>query len=85
MTLVTAILAGIMVPVEYLDASQFGLRARSFYQVGQADYRGQGKGDLGGVDIAGSIFQHLCFAAENQGKGSPGSADVKGFITLVQY
>jgi hypothetical protein len=38
-----------------------------------------------GMDISGSILQHLCFAAKNQGKSTPGTADVQWFIALVKH
>lgn len=83
MALLAAVLAGIMVPIEYLDARQFRLGAGPFDKIKQADYGGQGENGIRSVDIAGPILQHLCFAAENQGQGSPGTADVQRLIALV--
>jgi hypothetical protein len=35
------------------------------------------------MDISGPILQHLRLATENQGKSTPGTADVKRFIALI--
>lgn len=83
MALFATVLAGVMVPIEYLDARQFRLGPGSFDKIKQADYGGQGENGIRSVDIAGPILQHLCFAAENQGQGSPGTADVQRLIALV--
>jgi hypothetical protein len=63
----SAILAGIVVAVEYLKPAQFGLRMWSFDQIRQSNNRRYGVMSAGCVDISGAIFQHLCLAAENEG------------------
>jgi hypothetical protein len=83
MTLLSAILTCIMIPIKNLHSGQFRLRPGPLDQIGQTDDGWNGENGIRSVDISGSIFQHLCFAAENQGKSTPGTADVEGFITLI--
>jgi hypothetical protein len=76
MALLTAILAGVTVPVEDLQSSEFGLRSRSFDQIGQADNRGYIVEGISRVNIPAPVLQHLCLAAKDKGKRSPGMADI---------
>jgi hypothetical protein len=63
----TAILTGIVIAIKDFYTGQFRLGTRPFDQTGQFNNRGDGKGVTRGMYISVAIFQHLCFAGENQG------------------
>jgi len=58
-----AVLAGSMVTVKDLEASQLPFPAGTLDEVGKADYRRYGEAIADRVDKADAILQHLGFAS----------------------
>jgi hypothetical protein len=83
-SLLATVLASVLVTVEDLRASQLSLSPkRTFYQIGQADYRRYLEVLAGRVNKADAIFQHLGLSLINQNHRSPDPADVERFIILI--
>lgn len=81
----TAILAGIPVTVENLEASQLSFPVGTLDHVSEADYRRQGKAIINGVDKAHTVLKHLRLAVVNEHHGAPGTADGEWLVALIQY
>src|SRR4030043_311332 len=84
-TLLSAVLAGVLVPVEYLVACHLALSMRSPYQLGEADDGRQLVSVVECVDIAESVLQHLRFALVDEDDGATGAADGERLVALVQH
>jgi hypothetical protein len=81
----TAILAGVPVTVENLGASQLSFPVGTLDHVSEADYRRQRETVSDGVDKADTVLQHFCLAMVNEHDGTPGTADGKWLVALIQY
>ena len=79
------VLAGEVVPAEYLVPGKPPLEPGAFYHICQPDNRGEWVGDQGASDTPTTIFNHLDLTPEQQGQGPPGGANVERFIILVEH
>ena len=83
--LFAAILAGMLVTVKNLKASEFSLGPGSFYHVVQFNYGGHREDFASSVDKPSAVFQHLGFVMLEEHQGAPDSADTKWLVGLVQH
>ena len=84
--LFSAILAGIMVPLEDFKACQPSYRAwRTPYHCGKPYDSRNREITAYRVNIAGPVFYQFCFTLINQHDCTANPANVKRFITLIQY
>jgi hypothetical protein len=80
----SAVLAGVFVPIEYLVAGHLSATSRSPDKLGETDNRGELDGGIDGVDIAKAVLNHLRFALEDEDDGAAGAADGERLIALVE-
>jgi len=82
--LLAAVLAGVLVPVEYLVAGHLALAVRPADKLPQADNGGKLYSLRERVDITEAVLYHLRFALVDKDDGAAGAADGQRFVTLVQ-
>ena len=82
-TLLAAVLAGVLVSIEYLVAGHLALPVGSLYHAGEADDGGKLEDGRERVDIAESVLDHLRFALVDEDDGAAGAADGERLVTLV--
>jgi len=63
--LLPTVLAGILVPIKYLESAQFFLMARTLYHVSEPDYGRYLKYVINRVKFASAILHHFSFAMED--------------------
>jgi hypothetical protein len=80
----SAVLTGVFVAIEYLEAREALLQARALHELGEADYRRNGDRGGYGVQLAAAVLDYFCFAVEDQYHGSANPAYVEWFEVLVQ-
>jgi len=73
--LLSAVLAGVPVSIEYLVAGHLARPVGSLYHPGEPYYRRQLDSQGECVDIAEPVLDHLRFALVDEDDGSPGAAD----------
>jgi hypothetical protein len=79
-----AILAGVLVAIEYLEPAQFPLMTRPINHIDQPDYGRYLKHLVNRVKLTSAILQHFSFATENQHYGPTRATQIEGLITLVK-
>jgi len=83
-TLLSAVLAGVLIAVKNLVAGHLALAVRPPDKLGQPDDGGKLKGVGKRVDIAKSVLEHLRLALVDKDDGAAGPADRKRLVTLVE-
>jgi len=83
--LFAAILTDIAVTIEYLKAGQLSFTVGTLNHETQPYDGGDGENIRNGVDKAHTVLNHLRFALVNQYEGTPGTANGKRLIAIVQY
>jgi hypothetical protein len=52
--------------------------------LGEADDGGELEGGVDSVNVAKTVFNHLCFALEDEDDGATGAADGERLVALVE-
>jgi len=79
-----AVLTGVLVAVEHLEAGETLLEAGALDELGEADHRRDGDRGTYGMEFASTVLDHLCLAIDDEYHGSADPADVQRFEVLVQ-
>ena len=83
-SILAAVLAGIVVATEHLEPGQLSLGAGTLDYMGETYYGRHLEDSAGSMNESGAVFQHLSLAAANQYQCSPCAADIKRLIVLIE-